>query len=491
MSKRYNYWLLALAGILVSRFIGMAAFPFVDTTEPRYAEIARLMAQTGDWITPWFEPGVPFWGKPPLSFWAQAAAARLLGPSEFALRLPSWLAAAAMIFLTWRFALQYCGDRVARWSALVLSTMALSYIAAGAVMTDAFLALGTTLSLASFFLAAQGGGAVWRWLFFLGLVIGLLAKGPLAVTLVGIPILLWIILQRRGLGDFKILLWPPGIAATTTLVLPWYILAELKTPGFLDYFLIGEHLRRFVDAGWTGDLYGNAHIRSLGMIWIFWLWASFPWGPVALGALVVSTLRGARFPGTRLLSDAPLLYVLLCATGPLLFFTLAKNTLWTYVLPSLPFSAIMIARWISGRPQEKWQSYLRAFTAILVPLGLSVFTLSCSWGLYPLKTEKSLINHYVHRREPGDSPLMYLGELPFSARFYSREAARAISPEALSDIVEKDRYRRYFVAFPSQWPRDRIPSILKKYNIEMKNQRYYLLSFERPAPDREQPANAS
>jgi 4-amino-4-deoxy-L-arabinose transferase-like glycosyltransferase len=173
MLPKYSYWLLALAAILLSRFVGMAIYPFADTTEPRYAEIARLMVETGDWITPWFEPGVPFWGKPPLSFWSQAAAIKLFGLSEFALRLPSWLATIGMVYLTWRLALQLWGSHVARWSALIFSSMALTYVSAGAVMTDAFLALGTTLSLVSFCLATQEQGFAWRWLFFLGLTIGL------------------------------------------------------------------------------------------------------------------------------------------------------------------------------------------------------------------------------------------------------------------------------------------------------------------------------
>jgi 4-amino-4-deoxy-L-arabinose transferase-like glycosyltransferase len=83
-------WLLA--SVLLARLALSALIPFMDTTEPRYAEIARIMAQSNDWITPWFNNGVPFWGKPPLSFWAQALSFKLFGVNEFAGRLPSWLA---------------------------------------------------------------------------------------------------------------------------------------------------------------------------------------------------------------------------------------------------------------------------------------------------------------------------------------------------------------------------------------------------------------
>src|SRR3990167_5050856 len=90
-------WLLLL--VLASRLIGMAWLPMADTSEPRYAEIARVMAQSGDWITPWFEPGLPFWGKPPLDFWSEAASVNLLGLSDFAVRLPSWLATLGVLVL--------------------------------------------------------------------------------------------------------------------------------------------------------------------------------------------------------------------------------------------------------------------------------------------------------------------------------------------------------------------------------------------------------
>lgn len=473
MSKRFNPWLLALVAVLLSRLIGMALFPFVDTTEPRYAEIARLMVETEDWITPWFEPGVPFWGKPPLSFWAQAASVKLFGLSEFALRLPSWLATIAMVALTWHFALQLWGRRVAQWSVLVFSTMALSYISAGAVMTDAFLALGTTLSLVSFGLVIHGQRSVWRWLFFLGLVIGLLAKGPLAVVLVGIPVGLRALLTRRWPGDIP---WFRGLVATAGLTLPWYLLAELKTPGFLDYFIVGEHIRRFIDPGWAGDLYGSAHLRPKGMIWVFWLWASFPWGLLALYALFISVFRGSKLSSARVRIDSATMFALLCVLGPLLFFTLASNTLWTYALPSLPFTAILIARW-TATLDEQWTGRLRAPVTAVVPLSLSVFVLVSAAGLYPLKTEQRLTRYYEQRHGPGDSPLLYLDGLPFSARFYSDGKAQAITLEQLHKMREDQDYQRYFIAVPVQWQQGRVAQLLGNTHIEMHNRRYQLLSF--------------
>jgi len=72
--QRSNRFILLLGGLLVVQFLAMAFFPLADTSEPRYAAIARLMSESGDWITPFFSPGVPFWGKPPFSFGASVVA---------------------------------------------------------------------------------------------------------------------------------------------------------------------------------------------------------------------------------------------------------------------------------------------------------------------------------------------------------------------------------------------------------------------------------
>ena len=61
----------------------------MDSSESRYAEIARKMLVYNDWTTPWFKPEQAFWGKPPFTFWSIAASFGLFGVNELAARLPS------------------------------------------------------------------------------------------------------------------------------------------------------------------------------------------------------------------------------------------------------------------------------------------------------------------------------------------------------------------------------------------------------------------
>ena len=61
---RTHLWML-LVGTMLLRLLTLNTYPLMDTTEARYGEMARLMVETGNWLTPLFDYGVPFWGKPP------------------------------------------------------------------------------------------------------------------------------------------------------------------------------------------------------------------------------------------------------------------------------------------------------------------------------------------------------------------------------------------------------------------------------------------
>ncbi|MFA7681234.1 MAG: glycosyltransferase family 39 protein, partial [Pigmentiphaga sp.] len=475
-------WLWMLGALLGVRLLLMAFLPLIDTSEPRYAEIARLMAETGDWITPWFEPGVPFWGKPPLAFWTSALSFRLLGYHDFAARLPSWLASVATLILIYHYALHHYSRSTARLAVLIYASCLLPFVSTGAVLTDAYLTLALTLSLVSFGrLMDADSPTLWKLFFFLGLGLGLLAKGPLALVLALGVILPWCVWHRASRPLLRRIPWVSGILLCLTLALPWYGLAEWKTPGFLNYFLLGEHVYRFVDPGWQGDLYGSAHQRAYGSIWLDGLLATLPWGLIALWQGVrrckPSSKNGEQQGRQPAKLDPRLSYLLLWMLVTPLLFTLSGNILWTYVQPSLPAFALLLAASLTNNPPRQLNPSRLLAPAALVPLaGLAL----CGWLiLHPeqLKTEKTLIAQYQRYARPGQ-PLCYLGLRPFSARYYSRGQAALYQGKTPASLLEHYPAGLYLAV-----PTEQLPSLagLTLSPVLFKNRRYALV-FARPDP---------
>src|SRR5216110_3264497 len=93
------------AGALLAVRLDVPAF---FDNEARYAEVAREMVLSGDWISPHLDFTL-FLNKPPLVFWLAALVFRLAGPTEWA-RLVSVGAAMVALLATFRLgALLYGG----------------------------------------------------------------------------------------------------------------------------------------------------------------------------------------------------------------------------------------------------------------------------------------------------------------------------------------------------------------------------------------------
>ena len=275
--RTWLVWILLAAAFV--RIATLGAYPLADKTEARYAEVAREMVTTGNWVTPQLH-GEKFWAKPPLSFWLTAGAMSVFGINEFAARLSPLLLSLIVAGLVYFIALRRRGKEYALAATFILVSSVLFFVSSGAVMTDTAMALGTTLSMVAFWHAVYGKRCreqIWGYLFFLGLAVGLLGKGPVGVVLTFLPIGIWILWTKRWKAAWSQIPWVGGFILLGVLVLPWYLAAEARTPGFLEYFIIGEHYMRFVQPGWAGDLYGSAHSRPHGMIWLFWLIGAFPW----------------------------------------------------------------------------------------------------------------------------------------------------------------------------------------------------------------------
>jgi 4-amino-4-deoxy-L-arabinose transferase-like glycosyltransferase len=426
----------ALALALGFRIIAMFWLPFVDTTEARYAEIARIMVETGDWITPQFDYGVPFWGKPPLHTWLSALGMKAFGVNGFGARILILMTALATLALIYGFVCRHRGRDQALVATVVLATSAMFSGASAFVMTDIPMVLGTVLTMVGFYNAIGGGPHARRWgqAAFVGLAIGMLAKGPLAVVITGLAIVPWLALGGRW-RRIGLLPLGSGLLILTVLTLPWYIAAEVKTPGFLRYFLIGEHIERFIVSDWQGDLYGSGHARPKGMIWLYLVGTFLPWSLFALGLFprAKTVMAGPRHD-----SDGWHSYLIFWCLAPAILFTPAANILSAYALPALPPLAILlVSLWCAAWPdtgQRTRRAFIAAATAVPALLAMvATLTLVAPQAL-KLNTQRELVA--AARSIDPDMRFTFTGRRSFSADFYTQGQAQFLSdPAALGGLA--------------------------------------------------------
>ena len=404
-------WLILVA-ICLARLAGLAFYPLMDTSEARYAEVARKMVTLDDWITPMFDHGVPFWGKPPLSFWTQALSMKILGVGEFASRFPAWLIHVATCAVIMKFCREERDLRTGLIASIIYSSCALGFIASGVVLTDPALSFAMVISAYGLWRGVTYHDLTWARIGFIGLGLGMLAKGPLSIVLVGMLAMVWAA-STRNWKRFLHLPWLSGLILLAAVSVPWYYLAENKTPGFLNYFFVGEHWSRYVISKWQGDLYGSAHAETLGTIWIYLIGSLFPW------TLCLWMLHKAR----NRYGWNPDFYTFLWgwALATPLFFTLAGNILWTYVLPALPAWAILLAESIA---MYKRQTILYLLSACL-PITGGALVLQGSLSERP-QNQREIVSLWNEHSADAPGELFYLDRRSYSAEFYSAGAARRV-----------------------------------------------------------------
>ncbi len=439
---------IAFATLLSVRLAGMWMIPLNETTEARYGEMARKMLVSGDWVTLWHEYGVPFWAKPPLYAWLSAASMGALGVSAFAARLPSLILSVVMCWLVYDAAkrrekkdglTQGGGKNAGLTAALVLASSAGFYVAAGTVMTDPSLVFCTMVVQLAFWHALHDDRhpKTWSWIFFIGCGFGLLSKGPVALVLPGLPVFFWVLIRKEWKALWRKLPWIRGTALTFAIAAPWYVMAEIRTPGFLKYFIVGENIRRFLDPHWKGDLYGFAHAYPYGSIWLFGVAGLFPWSLVAL--------KWARARLTT--QDGWILYLVLWNVASLAFFTFCANIIWPYVLMMQPGFALLFAAY-AAREENFIRKFvpLTALTAALLAAG-AIF----AFKAYPQKIANDQADIVAAWKDTNPAPnshlLFWSNRMEFSAEFYSGGRAFVTSDPRAAELLLTDKTRDCIIAY--------------------------------------------
>ncbi len=429
----------ALAVALAARIVAMSLTPVTDATEGRYAQVAQEMVITGDWVTPrvWMnEAHLPFMGKPPLFFWCAAGAMKLFGVNEFAARLPSLLAALALLWLLYRVTERYGGTGSGLLSVMVTASCGFFFAVSGVVAIDMLLSACVAGSLLAYFAftceTSRRARGRWSLLVFFLLALGFLTKGPVAVVLFGLPVLAWTIRWRQWetLRDHR---WISGILLFLVLTAPWFALSELRNPGFLKYFFLNENLLRFVTHDY-GDAYGNGHLYRRGSALLMFLAVTAPWCLFALWHVV----RTRSWVRVLTLADKQAGFLFLGFAAGTLFWCLARQLLFTYLLPMLP----LFAAWLALTTREDLairRKIVTASTVLVLLMGCLSF--ACPLALQGTASSRQIVRAAQrYAAEKGfEGPLLFARKTPYSALFYARGWVVPHPKELLSESLA--RYR--------------------------------------------------
>ena len=260
--------LTLLLAIVVGFFYNLHAIPLFDLDEGAFSEATREMLLRGDFISPYLN-GVPRFDKPVFIHWLQAASVTLFGFSEFALRLPSALAASLWVAAVYAFLRTLKAERIALFAAIAMATSLEIPIIAKAATADAVLNLFITCAMLAAYLFHHTRRRPWLYASFLLMGLGFLTKGPVAVVIPAATTFMFYVSKKEVRAWLSSAFNPIGIAIFLAVALPWYIAQYLhQGEAFIDGFFLKHNIDRFQDAmeGHSGNVLYYFPVVLLGVL---------------------------------------------------------------------------------------------------------------------------------------------------------------------------------------------------------------------------------
>ncbi len=340
-AKRQTFFVLAILGLFFLFFYRLSAMGLIGPDEPRYAEVAKEMFISGDYVTPHLL-GRPWFEKPPLYYWTAAFAYSLLGINETAARLPSATAACLLILFLFFGTRRVLSLQERFLSSLFLSTnMGIIAFSHGA-STDMLLTSTFSIGMILIYRALHEPGGTSRrailWVAYGMLGLSVLAKGPVGVllTILILGVYCGIIGQWQSLRRLRLLL---GAIIVTLVAAPWYIQCYRANGWyFVSDFLIQHNLMRFA----TNEF---QHPRPIWFYLAVILAGMLPWSFlfVCLGGRLQALRQKAFWK-----EHPQTVFLIVWTLVPLAFFTLAQSKLPGYILPVFVPLAIMLGKVVAN-----------------------------------------------------------------------------------------------------------------------------------------------
>jgi 4-amino-4-deoxy-L-arabinose transferase-like glycosyltransferase len=414
-------WLLLPALLLV-----LAAWrPLALPDEGRYAEVGRWMLASGDWLTPRLD-GVPFFHKPPLLYWLEAAAMQLLGVTPWAARLVVALHACLMWGVMCACVRHFAGAATARRAAWMLGSSLAFLVGGQYVNHDMVVASWMSVAIWCFaraMLHPDGVHAQWARAGFVACALGVLSKGLIGLLLPGFVLTLWVLWTWQWRKVWA-LPWVSGVLLLVAVALPWFVLAAREHPDMLAY-MFGKH--QF--GRYTATTFNNARpwwFYGVAVVVLLFPWVFFALADGWQRVRAAVQQRGLRqtVAASPAASDvrAPTHWVALCwiwILAILGFFSIPNSKLIGYALPVIPPLAVLAAVW--------WQQHLaprawggRLF-ACLVGLALALaLTANIVAGRYTWRHSSADVAAVLGCDVTSTDVVAVLDEYPYDLPFYAQ-----------------------------------------------------------------------
>jgi 4-amino-4-deoxy-L-arabinose transferase-like glycosyltransferase/membrane-associated phospholipid phosphatase len=348
-------------------FARLGATPLMGLDEALYAEAAREMAASGDYIVPHYN-GKPFFDKPPLAYWLQAASIKAFGVDSFAVRLPSAMAASLLVALVVALGTKLHSRRTGLPAGSALATAIYTLPLARLCSLDQLFTLTITAALGCFLLVHLGLWSRWGWLgFWAATGLSLLAKGPAGAVLIFAVIAVFVAIDRaRGQTPSPIpqianprsqvvVPFAAGLLLFVLIAAPWYVLVQRETGGaFLREFIVHQNLQRAMGEDF-------AHNAPFWFYLPIYLAGFFPWSSFVPAACIgLVRLRPTDRTGRTALFAA------VWAAVVIVVFSISKSKLPNYIYPAYPPSALLVALLWSRAMEERDPAVIRRSTPAAV-----------------------------------------------------------------------------------------------------------------------------
>ena len=293
-------WSVLLLCVLIALFVYdwvddlFEATTLVRPDEGRYAEIAREMAASGDWVTPRLN-GLKYFEKPPLQYWGTAAAFQAFGVQPWVARIWPLLCALLSLVVVGFAAVRLRTVRDAIAIVGVLGS-SLLYVMFGTVITlDMALAFWLTVAACAVALALDGEARArpsrWMLVAWAALAAAVLTKGLVGLVLPAMAACAYLLTTRQW-GLLRRVRPVAGLLLLVALTAPWFVLVQQRNPEFFDFFFVHEHFQRFL----------TTEHRRTGAWWYFLVVGAIgflPWTPM-LGAWALTSTLGRTGSSARL-----------------------------------------------------------------------------------------------------------------------------------------------------------------------------------------------